>query len=203
MRILLLDLGQVLLRFDPLIFCRKAADGSPHDAETVYRHLWLGRLKRELDTGRLGPSPFVDAALAWLDNPRLTRDDFVLAWQDVFWENDGTEAFLDRVAPDYALWMLSDTDPLHFQHLISRFPLVRRFSHYFLSYTTGCLKSDPAAFAPVLARCDPSRDEILFVDDVQGNVDVARQAGLPALTFTGWPAVAAALAGKRSGKRGD
>jgi FMN phosphatase YigB (HAD superfamily) len=89
--------------------------------------------------------------------------------------------------------MLSDTDPLHFQHLISRFPLVRRFSHYFLSYVTGCLKTDPAAFVPVLERCDPARDEILFVDDIRANVEVAQETGIPAMQFTGWPDVAVRL----------
>ena len=66
-----------------------AAAGSPHDAETVYRHLWLGELKRRHDTGRLGANDFIDAALAWLENSALDRDGFRIAWQDVFRENEG------------------------------------------------------------------------------------------------------------------
>jgi epoxide hydrolase-like predicted phosphatase len=52
------------------------------------------------------------------------------------------------------------------------------------SHEVGCRKPDPTIYHIVCERLSVTAAEVLFLDDVQANVDAARDLGMHAVTFT-------------------
>jgi len=69
-----------------------------------------------------------------------------------------------------------------------------RFEHVFASCHFGVRKPDPAFYAALLDGLGLARDEVLFVDDRQENVDAAEEAGIHAHRFRDAATVRAWLA---------
>jgi len=57
------------------------------------------------------------------------------------------------------------------------------FDEAFFSSEVGLAKPDPAFFTRIVERLEVPAEEVLFIDDVQANVDGARAAGLQAEVF--------------------
>jgi HAD superfamily hydrolase (TIGR01509 family) len=69
-----------------------------------------------------------------------------------------------------------------------------RFEHVVASCHLGVRKPDPGFFTGLLARLGCAPDEVLFVDDREGNVEAARDVGLRAHRFVDVEALRAWLA---------
>lgn len=61
---------------------------------------------------------------------------------------------------------------------------MRYFDHLFLSYEIGMEKPDQRIFKYVVEKIPQMKEEILFVDDRQSNVDAAKSFGISAIRFT-------------------
>ncbi|MDR1613786.1 MAG: HAD-IA family hydrolase [Planctomycetota bacterium] len=116
----------------------------------------------------------------------LSYDDFVDAWCDIFQPNPEMESLFGKLADRFPLGLLSDTDPLHWQRVRELSPWLARVKRPTLSFETGFLKPEYGAFRRAAADCGRERlDSCLFIDDMPGNVEGARAAGMRALRFTG------------------
>ena len=87
---------------------------------------------------------------------------------------------------------LSNTNPEHWQHR-ARWPFLEALDHRFLSFELGVVKPDRALFDRVAELVAVPRDEVLFLDDNQINVDGARAAGFRAERTRGVAEARAAL----------
>ena len=76
---------------------------------------------------------------------------------------------------------LSNTNEAHWKADNGLATFVELFDHRFLSFEIGFVKPESNAFAHVVTElgCEPS--EILFLDDVQVNVEAARNHGIDAI----------------------
>jgi HAD superfamily hydrolase (TIGR01549 family) len=84
----------------------------------------------------------------------------------------------------YRLGILSNTCDGHWNYFLPRYCVLRDFfSVYALSYEIGAMKPAAAIFskAAEIAGCRP--EEIFYTDDIPGNVDGARSAGIDAVVY--------------------
>ncbi|TPV97006.1 MAG: hypothetical protein B7733_01955 [Myxococcales bacterium FL481] len=190
-RILVLDLGGVIVDVDFSRFGRMLAEKCDKTPEAIAARWSQGPEKDELDRGKLTPVAFCDAVVGWCEPGPIRREDVFGAWSDVFAVKPEAAAFLAQLPPcegelDYSLWCYSDTDPMHTAALFSRLAPLRRFDERLLSWQNGKLKRDPGAFEPLVELRNVG-SPVLFVDDRQENVDAAHRAGVRAELFTDWP----------------
>ena len=75
---------------------------------------------------------------------------------------------------------LSNTNEAHWSADNGLATFVEQFDHRFLSFEIGHVKPDPSAFIHVVAELKCYSADVLFLDDVQVNVDAARAFGLDA-----------------------
>jgi len=80
--------------------------------------------------------------------------------------------------------LLSDTDPLHWQHEIDRNPWLGLIERPTLSFETGVLKPAAGAYLAAARNVGVEPTGCLFIDDLEENVTGARQVGMRALHFT-------------------
>ncbi len=182
------DLGNVILNVDFERFARRLTQGSALESEQALEAFGSGPDKAALDRGLTGPVAFGQHLVQWRGDDALSVAQAMDAWADIFEVIPGAVQGLARCRASGPVWLLSDTDPIHFSGALSRFEVVRGFDRYLLSYARGMLKRDPGAFDELGALVH-SGQPVVFVDDLPINIEAARAAGVDAILFEGWQAL--------------
>jgi HAD superfamily hydrolase (TIGR01509 family) len=181
---LALDLGNVLVRVDHYRFCRRLAGLAGLSPEEVYARVFASDLEPGFDTGRLSSEEFHQRVTAHF-GVSLPFPRFAEWWNDIFDPMEGMEDLVARLARRCPLYLISNTNPLHFAYIRERYPLLAHFRHFVLSYEVGSRKPEAGIYQALIraTRTPPAR--CLFVDDKPEFVAAAQSHGLLAWQFTG------------------
>lgn len=177
------DLGKVVLWFDNKVFyqkmtayCSKSVD---EIREIVHRNIELIEL---FDQGALTPHQFYERAIALL-GARLTYDEFVPAYVDIFTRNQPVLDLYKGLKGRHRLILLSNTDPLRFGFVRQHFPDIFFFDDYVLSYEVRALKPDPKIYQEALKKAGAPPASCVFIDDIEENVRAAAVPGLKTVLY--------------------
>lgn len=182
---IIFDLGRVVVRINPRREKFSALMQSMGmDPEEAFDKFWFANEVRQHMTGEMPPETFYQIVKDrfGLD---LTYDQFVEAWCDLFTPMPGMRELFEELSENYCLGILSDTDPLHWLKIKGMLPWLSLAGKPTLSFNVGLLKPHPDMFTTAATNCGKRKDECLFIDDLQANVDGARFFGMPAVQFTG------------------
>jgi putative hydrolase of the HAD superfamily len=84
----------------------------------------------------------------------------------------------------FPLFLLSNTNSLHFDYIKERFAaILRPFQAFILSYQVGSRKPEAAIYQALIQQVGRPAHEILFLDDKVAFVEAARSQGLAAWEF--------------------
>jgi len=192
-QLLLLDLGNVLLDYHAERFAERISKIAPgRTAEEIFQR-YTYDLKPAFERGLTTEADFFAEMVEWL-GLRVDATPLVMDyWCDVFTITPGADHAVENLSEQAPLWLLSDTNETHLQFALRRFPFLSRFERVFASYQSGRFKTEPEAFAPVLAAAGCSPGEIIFYDDLERNVATARSVGMDARVFRGWKGILQSL----------
>lgn len=183
-RLLVLDLGNVLLRFDFAPVMATLTELSGRSVSEV-EDIWLrGSHKKAFERGERSSEDFA-VALSTFTEGRLSCEAASQLWSEIFTPIPEAEDFLSSLPSEIPLWLLSDTDPIHCAYIARTWRWWSRFERRLLSYERGMVKTDPGAFDELRVQRARGR-QVLFVDDRADNVACARRAQVPALRLTEW-----------------
>jgi len=178
------DLGNVLVRVDHRRFCRRLAPLVGRSPEEVYAEVFESDLEPGYDTGRISSREFYQRLMARF-GLALPYADFGALWNDIFEALEDMEEAVARLKRRYPLFLLSNTNPLHFDYIKQRFPsLLQHFQGFILSYRVGSRKPEAAIYQALIRRCGSPPEHILYLDDKLPFVAAARAQGLRAWHFT-------------------
>lgn len=136
------------------------------------------------ESGLVSTLEFLKALNQYLGT-NITLDEFRHLWTVTFRENLEMAELLSRLKRQMPLYLLSNTNEIHFEHLESNFNVTRHFSEVILSYKVGCSKPDFDIYHEVLRRSKVPAQGCLFIDDLEPNVKAAREVGMNAILFQG------------------
>ena len=180
---LIFDLGNVIVPFD---FKRAYAKIGPMcscPVTEISRRLRSTDLVQRFETGRITEEPFVTELSALL-GLKTTLSEFRDMWSSVFFEETLVpEPLISRLAGRHRMLVLSNTNPIHFSMLKSRYALLSHFDDFVLSYQVGALKPDAEIYQEAIARAGCRAEECFFTDDILVNVEAAREHGMDAVQF--------------------
>jgi glucose-1-phosphatase len=177
------DLGNVLVRVDHLRFCRRLADLAALTPQEVYAQVFESSLEPGYDTGRITSREFHQRVTAHF-GVALPFSRFAALWCDIFDPMDDMAALVQHLASRFPLFLLSNTNSLHFTYIRERFAaLLQPFRAFVLSYEVGSRKPEPAIYQALIRQVGRPPAEILFLDDKATFVDAARDQGLVAWQF--------------------
>lgn len=181
----ILDMGNVLLRFDPDAAVRLFFDG-PEDRALAKRVLFCSPLWRELDRGtvtlseiktetaRLLPARLRNQAAACLENWHVTMKPL-----------PGAKDFVAALkAAGKRLYLLTNAG-LQFYTYFPREMDLSLFDGRVVSAEEKLLKPDPAIYRRLMDRCSLDPADCVFVDDTPENVAAARRLGMRGVVFDG------------------
>ena len=106
------------------------------------------------------------------------------SWPDAVYA--GVPELLTSIGQHYQVALLSNTNEVHWNRDDIAGQLAPLFDKTFLSYKTGHLKPDSAAFENVLIHYAVDADNILFLDDNPLNIAAAKNCGMQAQLTRGF-----------------
>ncbi|MCU0722873.1 MAG: HAD family phosphatase [Planctomycetes bacterium] len=185
-RAVVFDIGNVVLDFDFSILLGKAARRFGRPPEEIARRFQDARVQRDFECGLLSPRDFHRAVSAAFPRP-LDYGEFVELWNGIFSETPGTAELLRALSGRVRLLAASNTNALHLDHIRRRFPVLSLFDSVVASCEIGACKPEPAMYQEVLRRAGESPSRVVFVDDLEANVEGAVRAGMTGILFRGAP----------------
>jgi HAD superfamily hydrolase (TIGR01509 family) len=181
--IILFDLGNVLMKVEYTAFLRTLGlDHAMSDAELY--HL-LEEESQAFEMGKATAEDFLGVVNAKLGKS-YTFDQFREAWLSIVPNViPGSPDLIDQLSREYRLMLLSNTNELHLRRSVKMLPALRRFERLFVSYEIGLIKPDGGIYQYVLDHVDVPAQRILFIDDLEKNIQAAREVGMHGIVFRG------------------
>lgn len=184
-RVIVSDLGKVLLPFDFAPAKRWLGERTRFgaDGEAAWRAASAIYEEAGFAVGRCSAGVFIERLRRELDL-RATDEEFGSGWSDVFWIDEATVGLVAAARAEQRV-LLSNTDPIHWGWIVSRFgQCLAMFDHLAPSQETGVLKPRPEAYAAVERLTGRPASEHLLIDDLVANVEGARAVGWDGIVHT-------------------
>ncbi len=186
--VILFDLGNVILPFNHYQIAEKLSrfvqKKEFQDPAKIFSYLFdfeRGAVNG-YEVGKVSSSEFFQSLKGSL-RLSLRFEEFIPIWNDIFLENqEVSEIILDRRG-GWKLGLLSNTNPLHFDYILSKFSILRVFDRWILSYEVGFKKPAPEIFQKAIAWASVEPQKILFIDDIKEHVEVAVSLGMQGIHF--------------------
>jgi putative hydrolase of the HAD superfamily len=182
-KLLVFDMGHVFVDFEWEQVCRGFYTRSGHSRDEFKEVLsYVGGLGYE--RGTISTENFLKELNSKL-GITLTLEEFTTLWNATFRENPEMVGLLQELSLRYPLYLLSNTNEVHYRHLQDSFNVARHFKELILSYQVGLAKPDPRIYRIVLERSGLAAEQCVFIDDLPPNVQAARSIGMQAIQFKG------------------
>lgn len=182
-KLITFDLGNVLVKVDHMEFCRRLAILTPLAPEDIFAYVFKGALEPEYDTGKVTSEEFYNHIVAQF-KIAVDFERFARWWNSLFSLMPEMEEVVIKLAEKYPLFLLSNTNALHFDYIFNNYPVLQHFSEFVLSYKIGSRKPEDAIYQHLIRRSGILPEEILFIDDKMPFVTAAQDNGIQAWQFT-------------------
>jgi len=183
-RAVALDLGGVLIHWDPRLLYRKllpTEEAVERFLATVCSSEWNARL----DAGESLARGIAERIERFPHHAPLIRA-YAERFAEMMLPMPGSIALLAELrARGVALFALSNWNAETFERTRSRFPFLESFDGLVISGWIGVAKPDPRIYAHLLEAHRLEAGDVLFVDDRAQNVEAARGAGIESVLFEG------------------
>lgn len=140
-------------------------------------------LLSDFDNGRISPREFFER-LASDYRLKLSFEEFVDIWNSGFRENHEVSSLILQLSQHVRLFLLSNTNELHFEHLQSACAVIRSMEAVILSYRVGCQKPSEEIYQHALEVAGLSPDRVWYVDDIPEFVDAANGLGIHGIQYS-------------------
>jgi glucose-1-phosphatase len=179
---IIFDLGNVLVRVN---FARSkklllSAGVKKEDLKRFFNK----KIRNDFELGRISTSEFMDRAYLELGR-NVTKTKLKKLFVDMFEEIPEMKRFLKQLAKEkkYRLYILSNTNPLHFNYCRKRFKYINLIDKFILSYKIKMVKPNRGVFKMVIKKFNLVTSETLFVDDLVENCKAAEDTGIKTICY--------------------
>ncbi len=186
-RALLFDLGKVLLHFNFEPAFRRLSRASEFSPKEIEDYFVSSGLEVFFDGGKISSLQFYEQVKKALSH-RLDYASFKRVWNEIFTPNKPVIRLVERLADRYRLVLISNTNAMHFDHIRSRYPVIRRFDRLILSYKEKMRKPDERIYRKAMRLCEASPEEIFYIDDRADLTEAADDLGFHTFTYRNNPA---------------
>jgi len=168
------DLGKVLVDFDFDIFFHKIGQNpnERHLDEAIEPILLF-------ESGKIKKSDFIQR-MRNVYKFDISDGQFEKVWcENIFTEIPEMIELAEKIMKNYNIFILSNTDEIHFPHIWEKFSSLHFFEkNLLLSYELDAVKPEPVIYLNALKRFNLTPRECIFIDDRPVNIEVAEKVGL-------------------------
>lgn len=182
MKLVVFDLGHVLIDFEWMDVCYAFSErcGLPNH-EILRAFSTIANLGYE--RGEVTTDEFLSELNRLLESD-IRMEEFIRLWNTSFRPNPDMFSSLDKLSREHELYLLSNTNECHYSFIQENFDVEKHFRQRVLSYEVGYAKPDEEIYRVVVEKSELNPGDCLFIDDLEPNVQAARDFGMNALLFT-------------------
>ena len=189
-KLLVFDLGKVILPFDhlPVVprFLSTSRLKDALDPKDVFSYMfdWTHGTYISYEEGRISTEKFFGDIQKRYELD-MSLDEFKALWCGIFWEDDEVSSIVRGLKKaGYPLFLLSNTNEMHFDYIDSHYPIVHEFDRLILSHKVNARKPNRAIYEEIFRHSDVQPGEVLFIDDMKANIEGAHALGIQGHLFT-------------------
>ncbi|HAQ65207.1 MAG TPA: HAD family phosphatase [Bacteroidales bacterium] len=187
---IIFDFGGVFLNIDFRLTFQAFSQLSDKPFEMLFPDGFGDELLLHFETGKVSPIVFRNELRERLGK-RIDDTTLDVVWNALLLDLPGYRVdLLKKVAAHYRVFLLSNTNIIHYQKYNSDFrdrygfDFCDLFKKAYWSHELGLRKPDLACFEAVIKDSGIDASETVFIDDSYPNVEGARKAGLQAIHLT-------------------
>ncbi len=180
-RVVLFDLGNVLVRYTPESFWEVLGIAEKDQQERYKKDVTAVAV--QFESGRITTQKFFDE-LGTIFGGKFDDERLKQATASVLTDPiPRMEEIVQRVSQRAVTALVSNTNEFHYAYCQRAIPALKLLPKHFLSFQMGVMKPDRAFYDHVTneLRIEPS--EALFIDDVRENVEGAERCGMKGIVF--------------------
>ena len=172
--VLVFDIGGVLIHFshDPI---RQFLIDNGAPVRSQQEFFEKTRLI-DFECGKISCDHFVTSIRSLLGN-LLTENEIISQWNGIFRPNDEMLELVMQLKREYRVFLLSNTNELHWKYLNRNYGLERYAHGAVLSFRVGTMKPDPRIYQYLCDEQGINPKDIIFLDDREENVNAAQDLG--------------------------
>lgn len=188
-KLFVFDLGNVILPFENHQIAEKLYETSlvkdrctPDD---IFRFLfdYQKGFINDYETGRISTKDFI-AKVKQKYRLELEPEEFKDIWNHIFEEDPAvSQAILYLKNKGYPIFLLSNTNELHFSYIMERYPIIHYCDEWILSFEVGAKKPQETIYDVIFEKKSLERHEVLYIDDIPEYVKAAAGYGIPGIVF--------------------
>lgn len=180
--IVLFDLGNVLVHIDLDAFWCSVGLNKRSEREPFFERYEM--LTRQYETGLISTDTFLNHLynlFAKKYSLQQLRDSFneVITNRPV----EGMVDLVKELARTKRTALVSNTNELHYVRSCNRLESLRILHTHYLSYQLKVMKPDTGFYESIIADMHIDPAEMIFIDDLEANVDGARKSGMQGIQF--------------------
>jgi FMN phosphatase YigB (HAD superfamily) len=186
--VILYDLGNVILPFNHFQIAEKLSRYSRRDEFQEPKRLFSYLFDFEngaINDYEIGKVSSLEFFRCLKESLQLTLrfEAFVPIWNDIFIENGAVSKIVLSQKAKWKLGLVSNTNPLHFDYVLEKFPVLHIFDKWILSHEIGFKKPAIEIFQKAIEWASVIPEKILFIDDMEKHVEVAASLGMQSIHF--------------------
>jgi len=189
---ILFDLGNVILPFNHYQIAERLSRFSQRkefqDPQRIFSYLFDFEkgVVNGYEIGKVSSIQFFKSLKEYL-HLSLSFEEFIPIWNDIFIENQEVSEIILSQRGKWRLGLISNTNPLHFDYILSKFSVIHIFDKWILSHEVGFKKPAMEIFQKAIEWASVEPEKILFIDDMKRHVDVAVSLGMQGIHFISTP----------------
>ncbi|MEJ8854947.1 HAD family phosphatase [Variovorax robiniae] len=185
--LVLFDIDGVLCQYDRAVFQAALGALTGHTAEFVREAVWGSGLETRSDRGDVDPVAYLREMSRRLGHA-VTRVDWLAARRAGMTPDPQVLALVERVKRRCRIAGLTNNSPMLAEDIETLCPDIGRHFKNGLIVTSamvGATKPEAGAYLRSIERFGVQPEQVLFIDDVEANVEGAVRVGLQACLFVG------------------
>lgn len=181
--LIIFDLGNVIFPYDHHLISHKIAKLEPVTPEKIHQALFGADLYKFFDRGEITPEEFFNQFKIKAGLNKIDFETFVPIWVDIFVENKGISNLITRLQAKYKVYVLSNTNKLHFDYLRGNFSIMKKIEKFILSFEIGKSKPHSDIYKVALEKAGVNPCQAVFIDDFLEFVEGARKLNIKSIQF--------------------
>lgn len=180
---MIFDLGNVLIKVDfERMLINKVKEHIGTTTHEVMERAYNDDLFKQFCIGKIDSLLF-HKKLSARFKLNMSYEKFKEKWCDIFEPIEGMPELLSQLGKNYAIGLLSDTDPIHWHYILKKYSFLRSIKKPTLSFEAGYMKPSPELYRIAAENINCDIKECLFIDDRLVNVEGAKAIGMRAIQF--------------------
>lgn len=195
MKYIVFDLGNVILNIDSENSLEKFSKITSIKKNKILQSVILADDKSGYEKGFCNDSQFFSKSITMLAEcsdfseqtlkKNLSEKVFFNLWNNIFQVNTDMLELIKDLSKQFPLTLLSNTNNSHFEYCINKWPVLKLFKNYLLSYKVGLLKPDVNIYRHLADKTLNTKPEnIIFFDDLSENIKGAEKIGIISHVFS-------------------